>query len=91
MEKMREKLESEGFTNIYEWTDEPNTIYPEHAHKGRVAFYVIKGSILINLDSKEIVIREGERINIPVGVSHSGKVGPEGCTFLVGEEIKGDS
>lgn len=88
---IRETLESEGFNNIYEWTDEPDINYPPHKHKGKVSFYITKGEILMNLEGKEILIKEGERMDVPVGTLHSAKVGPDGCSFIVGEEIEGDS
>jgi quercetin dioxygenase-like cupin family protein len=91
MEKYRDILHAEGFKNIYEWTDEPNTKYPLHAHKGKVAFYVIKGSITMQLEGKTITLNPNDRIDVPVGIEHTGIVGPEGCTYVVGEEIEGDS
>lgn len=84
-------LQDKGFTNIYEWTDEPNTEYPEHSHKGRVSFYLTKGDIQMNIGGTIKIIKAGEHIDVPVGVPHTAKVGPNGCTFIVGEEIKGDS
>jgi quercetin dioxygenase-like cupin family protein len=85
------KLKQEGFAHVYEWTDEPNTEYPEHSHKGKVSFYVTKGNILMNIDGTHTMVRAEERMDVPVGIPHTAKVGPYGCTFIVGEEIKGDS
>ena len=91
MQDIRQQFRDEGLSHIYEWTDKPNTEYPEHAHKGRVSFFVTKGSIVMNIAGEEKLVQEGERIDVPVGVSHAGKVGPIGCAFIVGEEIEGDS
>jgi len=33
----------------------------------------------------------GERFDVPIGTKHSAVVGPEGCDWVVGEEIEGDS
>lgn len=90
-EELMQKLRDEGFPHIYEWHDEPGTVYPEHSHKGKVSFYVLEGSILMNIDGIHTIIRKGERLDVPVGHSHTAKVGTEGCTFIVGEEIEGDS
>ncbi|MEK7650629.1 MAG: cupin domain-containing protein [Patescibacteria group bacterium] len=84
-------LTEQGFANVYDWEDKPNTEYPAHAHKGKVSFYVIKGSITMKLDQKTIILKPVDRIDVPVGVTHSAVVGSEGCTFVVGEEIEGDS
>ncbi len=91
IESIKEKLSNEGFHHIYEWTDKPDTKYPEHSHKGKVSFYIVKGSILMNIDGIHTTIRQGEHLDVPVGVSHTAKVGNDGCTFVVGEEIEGDS
>ena len=84
------QLKQEGFAHVYEWTDKPNTEYLEHSHKGKVSFYVTKGSISMNIDGIHTMVRAGDRMDVPVGVSHKAKVGPDGCTFIVGEEIKSD-
>jgi quercetin dioxygenase-like cupin family protein len=91
MEKYKEILQKEGFKFIYEWTDQPTTEYPSHSHKGRVAFYVVKGSISVQLEGKIITLKPTERIDVPVGIEHKAKVGSNGCTYIVGEEIEGDS
>jgi quercetin dioxygenase-like cupin family protein len=89
-EKLKQQLISEGFPEVYEWKDEAGTEYPEHAHKGRVALYITKGSITF-YGGIEKTISVGERFDVPVGVVHSAIVGPEGCEYVVGEEIEGDT
>lgn len=90
-EECKRTLTEQGFAHVYEWTDEPNTKYPVHAHKGKVSFYVMKGSITMGLENKIITLNPVDRIDIPAGVNHMAAVGPNGCTFIVGEEIEGDS
>lgn len=87
----KKQLQSEGFAHVYEWTDEPGTKYEEHTHKGRVSFFVVKGSIIMNIDGVEHAIHEGGRIDVPIGVPHAGVAGPDGCIYVVGEDIEGDS
>ena len=90
-EQMIEKLKTEGFAHVYEWTDGPNVSYEEHAHLGKVSFYVLNGNIEVIIGDKHINLQEQDRIDVPVGVPHTAKVGSTGCTFVVGEEIEGDS
>ncbi|HEY4504449.1 MAG TPA: hypothetical protein VJI73_01620 [Candidatus Paceibacterota bacterium] len=85
------KLKLEGFAHVYTWTDEPGVTYPAHAHKGKVSFFVSVGSITMKLDNNEVLVQTGERMDVPVGEIHTAVVGPDGCTFVVGEEIEGDS
>ena len=81
------------FLHVYEWIDEPGTVYPLHSHKGKVAMYVTKGEITFSFpetdEEKKIVA--GERFDVPVGKIHSAKVGLDGASYIIGEEVKGDS
>jgi quercetin dioxygenase-like cupin family protein len=90
LQDLKQQLTSEGFTHVYEWTDDPGTVYPEHAHRGKVSFFVTKGSVTFSGEINT-TIRAGERFDVPVGIKHSAVVGPGGCSYLVGEEIEGDS
>lgn len=86
----KQKLRNEGFAHVYEWDDAPGTSYPPHAHKGKVSFYVTYGQVTVTIRDREIVVKEGQRLDIPVGIEHAMEVGPQGCTFIIGEEILGD-
>lgn len=87
----KEKLASAGFKHIFDWRDAPRTIYPEHAHRDKVAFYIVKGSINMNINGEPCTFKVGDYCDMQPGVKHSAKVGDEGCTFVVGEMIDGDS
>ncbi len=89
-QSLETQLKQEGFVRVYSWSDKPNTKYPEHAHKGKVSIFVTRGSVTFSGGIKNTV-NVGERFDVPVGVKHSALVGPEGCDWIVGEEIKGDS
>lgn len=88
--QLKSLLEKEGFPIIYEWEDKPNTKYLEHFHKGKVSFYVLKGSVTFYGGINQVV-SAGERIDVPIGIKHSAIVGSDGCKYLVGQEIKGDA
>jgi quercetin dioxygenase-like cupin family protein len=90
-EEIAALLKDEGFLHVYEWKDAPNAVYPNHSHKGKVSFYVLNGDIAVTLGGIERVINAGDRLDIPPGTEHSAKVGANGCEFLIGEEIQGDS
>jgi quercetin dioxygenase-like cupin family protein len=89
-EELKNKLTSEGFPVVYEWTDAPGTIYEDHAHQGKVSFYVTKGSVTFSGGVTQTVFT-GERIDVPVGVRHTAIVGSEGCEYVVGQEVEGDA
>ncbi len=90
-ELLKQKLADEGFVHIFEWKDAPNTEYEAHAHQGAVSMYILEGGITFWFESEEIELKQGDRFDVPLGKEHTAKVGPSGCTFLVGEMIEGDS
>jgi quercetin dioxygenase-like cupin family protein len=90
-EILRKKLTDRGFPHIYEWHDEPGTEYPTHAHKGAVSMYILDGGLTFSFGTKEVSLKQGDYFDVPIGTEHTANVGSEGCTFLVGEMIEGDS
>ncbi len=91
VEALKKILKDEGFLHIYEWEDGPNVSYAPHAHKDRVAMYILKGGLTFHFADKDVTLTEGGRFDVPKGEEHSAQVGTEGCQFLVGEMIEGDS
>jgi GrpB-like predicted nucleotidyltransferase (UPF0157 family) len=87
---LKKVLETEGYPIVYEWVDKPNTEYAEHFHKGKVSFYVMKGSVTF-LTGITRTVKAGERFDVPVGVTHTAKVSNDGCEYIVGQEIEGDA
>ena len=91
IDNLKKKLVEDGFLHVYEWQDQPGTVYPPHAHKDRVSFYITKGGLRFNFGTETIEVNEGERFDVPVGKEHSAVAGSKGCSFVVGEMIEGDS
>ncbi len=89
-DQLKARLKAEGFTHVFDWHDAPDTQYSEHSHKGKVSFYVTHESVTFS-GRINTIIGSGERFDVPVGVKHSALVGSEGCDWIVGEEIEGDS
>lgn len=75
---------------VYEWNDEPNAEYEEHQHEGKVSFYVLEGSVTFTSRINQTVSQH-QRIDVPVGVKHTATVGPDGCRYIVGQEIEDDA
>ncbi len=90
-ERYIKKFEDEGFVSVYEHQDPAGTIYPEHCHKGKVSLFVTDGSITFDFSGEKKEIVAPNRFDVPVGVSHSAEVGPQGWIVIVGEVIAGDS
>jgi quercetin dioxygenase-like cupin family protein len=80
-------LEKEGWPEIYEWSDEPGTVYEEHAHAGPVVLFVTAGMVQLRIHGKIHELLPGDRFDIPPHTSHSAQVGSEGCQYVVGEVL----
>jgi quercetin dioxygenase-like cupin family protein len=79
------ELTREGFSHIFVWEDGPNTDYPEHTHRSETAHIVLSGEMIITTDGQSTTYRAGDRCDVPSGATHSAKMGPDGCRYLVGE------
>lgn len=90
-ERSIQSLEREGWRHIYEWSDTPGTEYPEDTHQDQVVIIVTEGSVAMCLRDQVTQLQAGDRLLIPPGVPHSAVVGPQGCQFVVGEMVQGDS
>jgi mannose-6-phosphate isomerase-like protein (cupin superfamily) len=89
-EDLKGILKNEGYPIVYEWIDEPGTVYENHKHQGKVSFFVTEGSVTFSGGINKTVSK-GQRIDVPVGVEHSAVVGEKGCSYIVGQEIEGDA
>jgi quercetin dioxygenase-like cupin family protein len=90
-EHLKHKLTDEGFPHVYEWHDDAGTKYPAHAHKDKVSMYILGGGLMFQFGDEEVNLKEGDRFDVPPGKEHTAVVGANGCDFLVGEMIDGDS
>jgi quercetin dioxygenase-like cupin family protein len=85
MEDLIATLEREGWF-VTEWTDEPDTRYPAHAHPSREVRIVIEGSMTITCDGVTRELCAGERFDIDANVPHESVVGPSGVRYLAGRK-----
>ncbi len=77
---------------MYEWHDEPGVKYPARAHKGKVSLFIQNGDVTFNFSDKtNCTISSGQRFDVPIGLEHTAMVGSNGCDYIVGEMIEGDS
>ena len=79
------QLEREGFGHTYVWEDRPNVFYPEHTHETETAHTILSGEMTLTMSAQANTYREGERCDVPAGALHAAKIGPRGCSYLIGE------
>ena len=77
------QLESEGLT-VTEWTDAPDTSYPEHAHPYDEVRVVLEGAMTIVVGDTPHELGPDDRIDLAAGELHSARVHASGCRYLAG-------
>ncbi|KAH7316484.1 hypothetical protein B0I35DRAFT_479324 [Stachybotrys elegans] len=84
-----DEVRSWGFSNVFEWTDPPNSHYPPHSHAGVTTHLILKGDLTIcypnesNREKKHYGV--GSRIDVKAGQVHEVWIGEGGCTMIIGD------
>lgn len=78
-----EALRSEGL-KPYRWANNPGDVYAAHDHPYHKVIYVVRGSITFLLPDSNIRLEmhAGDRLELPLGVSHQAFVGSQGVVCL---------
>ncbi len=87
VEEWTKKLREEQFGEVWEHTDKADFSYPIHSHPVNTTYVVFEGSMVVPFEGKDHEMRPGDRLDIAKHVEHSTKIGPEGCTFLIGVRV----
>lgn len=64
------------------WSNGPGDRYAVHSHSYHKVLYCVRGTITFNVEGKDVLLVEGDRIQIPPGTSHSAVVGSQGVTCM---------
>lgn len=82
-EELRALCRQEGLAP-YSWSNAPGDLYSAHKHAFHKVIYVVRGSItwLLPDSGEEITTGPGDRLDLPAGVVHAARVGPQGVTCL---------
>ncbi len=70
IEEIVKQLESEGYSNIFTWCDEAGSFYDWHTHPYQEVRWVYKGEILMGTEEGEVILRAGDRLDLPAGTRH---------------------
>ncbi len=77
------KMHGEGL-RPYQWSNGPGDVYAAHRHSYNKVIYVVRGSITFGLPDtgQEVYLEAGDRLQLPQGVAHNARVGPQGVVCL---------
>ena len=85
MTGVEEKLRREA-GHCYQWSNSPGFEYGVHSHSYRKILYVERGSISFTPAGRApIVLRAGDRLDLPAGTAHGAIVGDDGVTCWEGQ------
>jgi mannose-6-phosphate isomerase-like protein (cupin superfamily) len=75
-----QKMEQEGL-RPYAWSNGPNFRYTARSHGYSKVLYCVEGSIEVVLPdaNQSVVLRPGDRMELPRGVRHAAIIGPRGA------------
>ncbi|KAE9983340.1 hypothetical protein EG327_005501 [Venturia inaequalis] len=83
------QVKSWGFGTVFTWTDAPNSHYRPHTHAGLTTHLILDGQLTITYPKDENPTKEtfgpGARLDVDAGRAHEVWMGPEGCTYVIGE------
>lgn len=72
----------------YLWSNGPFDTYSAHSHGYDKVIYVVFGSITFGLPElgQSLMLKAGDRLDLPAGVVHNATVGAEGVVCLEGHK-----
>jgi len=85
LEECEKLLYDAGFKSVYTHSDGPNVYYSDHFHDALTAHIILKGEMELTMGGSAKTYGPGTRVDVPAGAMHSAKMGPAGCTYLIGE------
>ena len=83
--ELAEQLILEGYFHLYVGEDGPDVEYSEHTHRAESAHIILEGEMSMTMNGETRTYHRGERCDLPAGIMHSAKTGPQGCRYLIGE------
>jgi quercetin dioxygenase-like cupin family protein len=72
--EVEEILRAEGL-QPREWSNGPGDVYGWHDHPYHKVLYCLEGSIVFHLESGDVELAAGDRLDIPAGTRHAATVG----------------
>lgn len=78
-----ERARAQGYDEVLERVWPPGHEVQEHSHPFDADLLVVHGEFWLGMDGQERHLRPGESCEVPRGLRHTERYGPEGATFWV--------
>lgn len=79
---LRRHLEAEGY-EVTVWRDPADRRYDPHRHGDDERLQVLRGRIVLRVDGRDFPLGPGDGLELPRGVVHSARAGPDGAVYLI--------
>ena len=73
----------DGFTEVIERLWAPDTVLATHSHPFSARGLVVQGQMWLTVDGRTRALQRGDGFEVPQGVPHDERYGPEGATVWV--------
>jgi len=83
--EIKNLLEKEGYTNIFTWCDGAGSFYDWHIHPYQEVRWVYSGEIVMGTEDGEVVLKPGDRLDLPAGTKHWAKT-DKGVCYVCGSK-----
>ncbi len=87
--ELERTLRERGYRNTFSWQDAPGACYPDHTHPADTAHIVLEGEITLIVGGQTRILKPSHAItdgDVPAGATHSARIGPDGCRYIVGSK-----
>ncbi len=83
--KIKSILKEEGYFNIFPWCDGEGSFYDWHTHPYQEVRWVYKGEVIMGTEEGEVILRPGDRLDLPEGTKHWAK-SEKGVCYICGSK-----
>ena len=84
--EFRLDLEKRGYAEPVVREYEPNLSGKLHTHEFSAILLVIRGSFSLAMEKESISLSPGDVYEVPAGVQHDERTGPDGATILLAKK-----
>lgn len=80
-EEIEKAFGDEGLSP-HSWSNHANYFYDAHSHDYAKVLYCVRGEVTFHLSDGDVVLRAGQRVEIPAGTRHAATVGSDGVECM---------
>lgn len=88
-EQLGDRMRKEGL-EVFVWSDPPGAVQEKHSHPYDEVRWVVRGKMVVGWEGGELFLEAGDRLDLPAGTDHWGRVAGDGPVFYLYGRRKGE-